>query len=335
MAATDAEMQRTATGETRGTQSFVHILALVWRRPSLVGLEILWRWTFGIPLLAVLWYVGIYIWVEREALLRATGVFQFSLVNPMQGALQVSDAIDVLQAPVLHAVAWILPIAMLAWATASGIGRNTVLRHYRPQTPRRPAAMIALQLLRGVALCATYVVWLEAIHWAANFTLSESAISAAGGEPNLVLYCALVIVFSLGLFSVWALASWVFSIAPLLALLEGRSIGASLARSLRLGPLKGKLVEINLVMGIVKLALIVLAMVFSATPLPFEEVVHGASLYAWWAVVTVLYLIASDFFQVARVVAFVDLWGALAPSTSSGQGMRADRKESGISLQGK
>jgi hypothetical protein len=60
------------------------------------------------------------------------------------------------------------------------------------------------------------------------------------------------------------------------------------------------------VMGIVKLALIVLAMVFSATPLPFEEVVHGASLYAWWVVVTVLYLVASDFFQVARVVAFVD-----------------------------
>lgn len=320
MAATGAQIEKTATGETRGTQSFVHILAMVWRRPSLVGLEILWRWTFGIPLLAVLWYAGNRICSEKEALLRATGVFQFSLVSPMQGALQVSDAIDVLKAPVLHAAAWILPIAMLAWAVASGVGRNMVLRHYRPQTPRRPAAMIALQLFRGVALCATYVVWLEAIHWAANFTLSESAITAAGGEPNLVLYCALVIVFSLGLFSVWALASWVFSIAPLLALLEERSIGASLARSLQLGPLKSKLVEINLVMGIVKLALIVLAMVFSATPLPFEEVVHGTSLYAWWAAVTVLYLIASDFFQVARVVAFVDLWGVFTTAAGSAQG---------------
>lgn len=307
----------------RGTQSFVEILGLVWRWPSLVGLELLWRWSFGIPLLVLLWLTGHRIWIATAARVEATGIFQFSLGNPFQGAEQVSDAIDVLNAPVVHAVAWILPIAMLAWAVAAGIGRNALVRRYRPDTPWRPGAMIALQLLRGVALCATYAVWFEAAHWAANFTLSESAISAAGGEPNLVLYCALVIVFSLGLFSVWAWASWIFSIAPLLALLEGRSIGAALMRSAHLGPLRGKLVEINLAMGIAKLALIVLAMVFSATPLPFEQLVHGVSLYGWWAVVTVLYLIASDFFQAARVVAFVELRG-LAPLVSTAEAVQAE-----------
>jgi hypothetical protein len=138
------------------------------------------------------------------------------------------------------------------------------------------------------------------------------------GEPNLILYSALVIIFSLGIFIVWALLSWVFSMAPLLALLEGLGVGGSLVRSLRLGPLRGKLVEINLVMGIAKIALIVLAMVFSATPLPFEEAVSGTALYVWLAVVTVAYLVASDFFLVARVVAFVDLWSAV-PSTNAEQ----------------
>jgi len=61
-------------------------------------------------------------------------------------------------------------------------------------------------------------------------------------------------------------------------------------------------------MGIVKLALLVLAMVFSATPLPFESVMQGAPLYFWWGLVTLLYLIASDFFQVARLMAFVQFW---------------------------
>lgn len=314
---------RDARAVPRGTQSFVEILALVWRRPSLVGLELLWRWSFGIPLLVVLWFAGQHIWIATATNLEATGIFQFSIENPLQGAEQVSDAIDVLQAPVLHRAAWILPMAVLVWAVVSGIGRNAVLRRYRAQTPRRPAAMIVLQLLRVAALCVTYAVWFEAIRWAANFTLSESAISAAGGEPNLVLYCALVIVFSLGIFSVWALVSWVFSIAPLLHLLEGRGIGDSLKRSLKLGPLRGKLVEINMVMGIVKLALIVLAMVLSATPLPFADAVNGGALYAWWAAVTVLYLIASDFFQVARVVAFVELW-RLAPSAASGQALQAN-----------
>ncbi|HUB20561.1 MAG TPA: hypothetical protein VL990_18110 [Acidobacteriaceae bacterium] len=301
---------RTARGETRGTQSFVQILGMCWRRPSLLALELLWRWSCGIPLLALLEWEGRRIWAETAQRLKETGVFEFTLQYPMQGALQISDAIDVLKPPVLHAAAWLLPLAMVLWAIAAGLGRNAVVRRYRKETPWRPAAMVVLQLLRTGALVATYVLWVFAVRWAAHFTLAHgSTTSDAGGEPNLVLYCALVIVFSLGIFTVWALLSWVFSIAPLLTLLEGRGVGSSLARSLRLGPLAGKLVEINLVMGIAKLGMIVLAMVFSATPLPFETVVHGSSLYLWWAAVTVLYLVASDFFQVARIASFVELWG--------------------------
>lgn len=307
-----AEPHATAAGlrTTRGTQSFVQILALCWRRPSLLIRELLWRWSFGIPLLALLWLTGHRIWLETAARLQATGIFQFSLEYPLQSALQVAEAIAVLRPPLVHAAAWLVPAAMLAWAAAAGLGRNAVLRRYDPALPWRPGAMFALQLLRVVVLCASFALWFAAIRWAADFSLSGATATAdpGQGEPNLVLYCALVIVFSLGIFTVWALLSWVFSIAPLLVLLEKRGIRSSLWRSLRLGPLTGKLVEINLVMGIVKLALIVLAMVFSATPLPFESVVQGTTLYAWWAVVTILYLIASDFFQVARVVAFVELW---------------------------
>jgi hypothetical protein len=285
-------------------------MAACWRRPSLVGWEVLWRWLFGIPLLAVLAWQSVRIWNETAEALRGTGIFGFSLQFPMNGALSIAESYEVLRGPLLHAGAWLLPLAMLAWAGAAGLGRNAVLRRYDPRLPWRPGVSIALQLLRIVALCACFAVWFRAIQWAANFSLGgASATADAGGEPNLVLYSALVIVFSLGIFTVWGLLSWVFSIAPLLAVLEDRGVMASLRRSLRLGPLRAKLMEINLVMGIVKLALIVLAMVFSATPLPFADVVSGAGLYAWWAVVTVLYLVASDFFQVARVVAFVRLWG--------------------------
>ena len=316
-------MPASAREVPRGTQSFVHILGAVWRRPLLVVLEILWRWSFGIPLLLLLGFEGQRIWTEQAARLRATGVFDFSLQYAWQGALQVSDAIDVLKPPVLHAAAWIVPLAIVAWAIASGLGRNAVVRRYRPETPWRPASMIVLQLLRGIALCGSYVVWFLAVRWAATFTLAQgAAVDDAQGGPNLVLYCALVIVFSLGIFTVWALLSWIFSIAPLLTLLENLGVGASLARSLRLGPLRAKLVEINLVMGIAKLGMIVLAMVFSATPLPFETVVNGVALYAWWAVVTVLYLVASDFFQVARIASFVELWTPASPSAQQEPGRR-------------
>jgi hypothetical protein len=123
-------------------------------------------------------------------------------------------------------------------------------------------------------------------------------------------YCAAAIVTTLGLFTLWAVMSWALSVAPLLAMLRGLGVMASLRAAFQLGPLKAKLVEINLVMGIVKIALIVLAMVFSATPLPFESVTTPAFLFWWWVGVTILYFFGSDFFHVARQVAYLQLWRA-------------------------
>lgn len=296
----------------RGTQSFVHILAACWHRPSLLALEILWRWTFGIPLLAVLAFTTLRIWNQTAAQIRGTGIFEFSLQFPMNGALSIAETWQILRGPILHNAAWLLPVAIIAWSVAAGLGRNAVLRRYAAHLPWRPGVSIALQFLRILTLCATCALWFACVQWAAQFALAgASATADAGqGEPNLVLYCSLVIVISLGIFVLWALLSWIFSIAPLLAILERRGIASSLVRSARLGPLTGKLVEINLVMGIIKIALVVLAMVFSATPLPFQAEVSGVALYAWWGAVTVLYLIASDFFQVARIAAFVELWRA-------------------------
>ena len=290
----------------RGTQSFIHILGECWRRPSLLALEVLWRWLFGIPLMAVLAWEVWRIYATIASQLASTGINDVSIADPMRAAVVLSDVYAILAPPILHLLLWLVPAAIIGWAVVSGIGRNAVLCRYDRSLPRRWAALTTLQLLRVIFLAGSVVLWFVAIHWAAEATLW-------GDSPNIIGYCALVVGLSLGIFTLWALVSWVFSIAPLLVLLEDRGIVSSLARSLRLGPLRGKLVEINLIMGIIKLALMVLAMVWSAMPLPFEAVVQGASLYAWWAVGTILYCIASDFFQVARLAAFIQLWRAFQP----------------------
>jgi hypothetical protein len=289
----------------RGTQSFVHVLSECWSQPSLLALELLWRWILGLPLLTLLVYEGLQLYAAVSSQLAATGIDQFSIVDPSRAAEIASSIYAIVAPPIIRTALWLLPVAVLAWAVASGVGRNTVLRRYDPSLPRRPFTLILLQLLRILFLGGSFAVWFAAIQWSANYALS-------GDEPNLVAYCALVICLSLGIFTLWALVSWVFSIAPLLVLLENRSVGSSLLRSLHLGPLRGKLVEVNLILGIIKLALIVLAMVFSAIPLPFASNMEGPPLYAWLAVVSVLYLIASDFFQVARLVAFIQFWRGLA-----------------------
>ena len=301
----------------RGTQSFLHVLGECWRRPSLLLMELAWRWSFGVPLLLLLAWEAQQIYAVIAKQLATSGADQFALTDPMQAAVIASDIYAILAPPITHLIAWLAPMAIVVWSVVSAIGRNAVLRRYDPRLPQRWLTLSVLQLMRIVFLSGSVWFWFAAIHWSAAATLG-------GDEPNLVGYCALVICLSLGIFTLWALVSWVFSIAPLLVLLEDRGVKASLVRSLRLGPLTGKLVEINLIMGIIKLALVVLAMVFSACPLPFESVMQGAPLYLWWALVTVLYLAASDFFQVARLVAFIQFWGlAVQAPVSSIQNSRA------------
>ncbi|HVJ06891.1 MAG TPA: hypothetical protein VM554_00760 [Acidisarcina sp.] len=304
------EMQVTV----RGTQSLVHTLHEVWMRPSLVALEVLWRWLFGAPALWLIYRGAVKI--LAAAPLESTGVQQLTLQDPWQAAALLSDAAAALIPLVLHAALSLVPLLAVGWAVASGLGRTLVLRRYDRSLPAAPLSMIFLQLLRVIALGAMFAGWFYGLHRVANATLSGP------GEPNLLAYLVQVICLSLGLFTLWALASWIFSVAPLLVVLERRSALSSLHRSLHLGrEFTGKLREVNLVMGIVKLALIVLAIVFSATPIPFEAQMSGDALHLWWLIVTLLYFVANDFFQVARLVSFIRFWKVLAARADGTQSM--------------
>jgi hypothetical protein len=209
---------------------------------------------------------------------------------------------------VLQTAVWILPVLAMVWIAVSAVGRTAVLRRLDPALTAHTGTLMVLGAVRLLFLAGTFLAWVRGLMWAGRVAITTPV--AAGDEPNLVMYFALVICGTLALFVAWAAASWVLGIAPMLAMLHGYGPGESLRAATRLGSLSGKLVEINLVLGIVKIALIVLAMVFSATPLPFQSFTTDGFLWTWWAGVTVGYLIASDFFHVVRAAAYLELWRA-------------------------
>ena len=283
----------------RGTQSLLHICVACWKKPNLLGWELLWRWGFGLPAVAILCYQGIRIAGH-------VNLSRLSLSDPVEAGQQLALAAAAIKPEITRVLTWLGPLLAVSWAIASGLGRNAVMQRIDPRLRPAPFTLIVLQLLGMTALVAVCLGWYSALRWAADSTLDTPT-------PNLVAWSAWVICLSLGIFVLWALLSWIFSIAPLLAMLEGSGVFSSLANSLHLGELRSKLVEVNLVLGIVRLALIVLAMVFSAIPLPFTADMTGTPLYLWWAFVTLLYLLASDFFQVARLAAFVEFWRLYHP----------------------
>lgn len=273
----------------------------VFTRPSLTALEVAWRWLVGAPLLVVCY-------VEAQKILAvlppdSTGLNNLDITNPWMSAVKLAVAWDMYRPHVAAVLAWLAPAAAVAWVVLSGVGRNLVMKRLEPRVPMRPLAMIALQAVWLVLLVLVGWGWWSSINWAANTHIGN------GAEPDLVGYTIWAVFLSLGFFTLWALVSWFVMIAPMLVLLEGRSAAGALVASLNLGkPFTSKLVEVNLVMGIVKLALVVLAMVFSAVLVPFSDQVGASALHLEWMVVSVFYFIAGDYFQVVRLKSFVEFW---------------------------
>jgi hypothetical protein len=274
----------------RGTQSFVGVMSAVWKRPSLTGLEIAWRWSFGLLAFACIWLFAhdtILMWT-----LKARDLEPILL----HGHLVARGTIDV------KTYLWPLLVAIAAWSVFRGFGRGAVLRRWDNSLARRPGSMIPLMLLRAYSFAAMLVLWLALLlHIARSCVWSPMEHNLT---PSYVPGFAMAVAATLLVFLLWVTTSWILRIAPVLAMSRGLGAFASLRAALRIGALRSKLIEINLVMGIVKVALIVLAMVFSSCPLPFETVESQTFLTYWWIGVGVLFLVASDYFHVVRAAAY-------------------------------
>jgi hypothetical protein len=293
----------------RGTQSLVGFMGWAFRRPSLTVLEVAWRWLFGIPLLLVCWRQAKQIVAAFPV--ESSGFNSIDPQNPWVAIVQLANVVAYYRSPVLAVLRWLVPSAAIVWVVISGVGRNLVLKRIDPRLRFRPTPMIALQAAWLALLALTCWLWFRSMQWVAVTHIT------ATGDPDLVGYAAWAITLSLAFYTLWALTSWALSIAPLLMLLEDRSAISALGQSLRLGkPFTSKLAETNLVMGIVKLMLIVLAMVFSAAPLPFSDELGSDALHFAVLTSTILYFVASDFFHIARLKGFIEFWRTFRGSSA-------------------
>jgi len=287
----------------RGTQKLVDQMGWVFQRPTVTLIEIAWRWLFGVPFLLICWRRAQHVLTILP--LERAGLSNIDTQNPWIAATQLGEAWSSYEPLIVHELRWVAPFAALTWIVISSLGRNLVIRRIVPRIAFRPWALMPLQAGWLAAFCCVVWCWFSSVSWAAGTHIS------ARGEPDLVGYSIWVIFLSLAFFTAWALVSWAISAAPLVMLLEDCAPVSALARSLKLGKgFTSKLVEVGMVMGIVNLALIVLAMVFSAAPLPFSDQLGSDAMHVVWAGALLFYLVANDYFQVVRLKSFVEFWKA-------------------------
>jgi len=288
------------------------------RYPSLWAMEIAWRWLVGVPFLLVAWRQAQSIIAQLPP--DSVGLDRLEWSNPWLSSVLIADAIGRYQPLVVAVLRWLLPLAVIGWAVLSAAGRVAILdrmvridkldrmvrmdgEHARYGSLwRKLPGMILLQAVWLVALLACWWAWYASVGWAASRYIT------VGAQPDLVGYLCWLIFLSLAIYVAWAMTSWVLGAAPVVYTMENRSFFGAFGASFRLGKeLSGKLAEVNLVMAIVKIALIVLAMVFAAAPLPFSDGFGPDFMHVLYGLVAVWWLVANDYFHVVRLRSFVAL----------------------------
>jgi hypothetical protein len=304
--------------KVRATQSIVAHMGFVWNHPSLIAIEVAWRWLFGIPFLLIAYGQAQQILLQLPP--STAGLDRVEFQNPWLSSVLLAEAIARYEPLVIAVLHWLVPAGVVVWSVVSGVGRTLVLARMNALDPvgqqqgkgsrpflRRAPGIILLQAIWMVALLACLYLWYSVVGWA------SATYITTGAQPNLVGYLCWLIFVSLAIYVLWAILSWTLSVAPVLLCLEGRH-GASasfraLARSFRLGKvLSSKLMEVSLVLAIVKIMLIILDMVFSAAPLPFADQFGPDALHVLYVAVAVVFLVASDYFHVVRLRSFWELW---------------------------
>jgi len=237
----------------------------------------------------------------------------FKPMEAIDGLRQICVALWPLIAPV---VKWFVPLFALLWGLGATLGRTLWLRRFDVSLKTRMPTFVLLTLLKLSKLVAILGTWMAC--WVLALRVAVSMPLARHEEPNLVLLAAMMIGLTLLLFVAWSVMSWILQLAPLIAMTRNVSVRKSIVMAIRAPKaLRSQLIETNLVMGIVKVALLVLALVFSACPLPFSSVETQGFLTCWWTGVGVWWLLASDYFHVVRIVAMLRL---LQASDISGSG---------------
>ena len=285
-----------ATAPIRGTQSFVGVMTAVWKRPALTGVELLWRITAFLPA-----------WFLTTAFFGAP-LTSFIPVNnnvappsPEQAlhALQsFFTAIQSLTNP--HTLLWLSAFALF-WLVIATAGRSFILRKLDPTLRASYLKLFALNLARFALTAALIITWIATTTFAFHHFIWLPL--ANGGDANVILAFTIVVVTALALFVFNCLIAWTLQLAPIAAMQPTPT-------SKTTPELRSKLIEINLVMGIVKVCLLVLAMVFSACPLPFSNVETQQFLNFWWLGVFLLWVVASNLFHVVRAAAYLRLYDA-------------------------
>jgi len=278
------------------------------RDPALFSMELFWRWSFGFGLLALVFFA--YARLRQTVILSDADQLALNGQDPFAVAAAARNLLAEAMPSLLRMLEPVLCVAAALWIAAATLGRGIITRiivrrfaddYALPIAPDAPrwSSFAILHFARLLMLLLLVIGYLGG-EWIAGL--------AGGPEPN-VLASALIVFASLAAASmVWSYANWVLSLAPIFVVRDALSPLDSVAAAIafiRRNHLR--VTAIALWNGTLRG---VAATVISVAG-GFTEALRFAlppwAIAALLALETLLYLVVSDIFLLARLAAYASV----------------------------
>lgn len=298
--------------------------------PGLFAMELLWRWSFGLGLLALSFFA--YTHLRQALLLSDADERALTSQDPMVVAQAVAGLIVQSLPLLLRTFAQVFSAASVLWIACAALGRGIITRiivrrlaaeygvNIAPDAPRWTCLAI-LKLARILMLLILVIGYLGGAFIAGVFNSPQTNVLASA----LIMSTSLAISGAL-----WSYVNWVLSIAPIFVVRDELSPLDSVVASIGfLRHNRSNLVSIAIWNGTLRgvvASIISVAGMFTVT--------LRSSLPAWvitvmLALETLVYLVVSDIFLLARLGAYASVAVRELVSTQS---TPASREGLGTSL---
>ncbi|HEY6307653.1 MAG TPA: hypothetical protein VI488_14470 [Candidatus Angelobacter sp.] len=261
--------------------------------PSLLLVEVLWRWCCGAVVLLLL--SGFL--VVHPVAVAAADTSAWSSRDPLlvaQAFLHVLAGLG--GTPLLVGVGLLLPATAL-WTFLGAFGRTFTLNRLEPSGVSF-RSILALQTLRALFL------WIAGAALAGTIAL-DARTAGRGAKPDIFLYSA-VAAWSVILIGVlWGVVNWQLSLAAVCCAKYAGGFGRSIRQALGLSRShSGDLLGVSLVFAIWRL--VTVAVLFVLWFLPSGVMGTSPRAYFAWLVTTLLaYLVAGDALYVSRMAGYL------------------------------
>jgi hypothetical protein len=276
--------------------------------PALFAMELLWRWSFGLGLLGLLFFA--YAHLRQAVVLSDADQLALTGQDPFALAAAASDVLNQALPLLLKTLAQVFTVAAVVWTAAATLGRGIITR----TMVRRYAADYGLTVAPDAPRWTSFAI----LNFARVLMLLIIVIGYLGGAlvANLIpgvaenlLVAALIVFASLAAAGVlWSYVNWVLSLAPILvvrdalgpldAIVEAiafirRNHSRLTAIALWNSTLRGVAATVISIAGVSTVAL--------HTALPSWAVTFLLALE------TLAYLLISDIFLLARLAAYASV----------------------------